>query len=47
MRPAVSTIFWVPVKKGWQAEQISSSKLLEVVFVLITLPQEQRISVNS
>ena len=32
IRPAVSTIFWVPVKKGWQAEQISTSMLLAVVW---------------
>jgi len=46
-RPVVSTSFWVPVKNGWQAEQISTERFLEVVFVLMTLPQEHLISLSS
>jgi hypothetical protein len=41
MRPAVSTSFCLPVKKGWQAEQISTCKFFTVERVSMTLPQAQ------
>jgi hypothetical protein len=34
-------IFWVPVKKGWQAEQISMRISGRVERVASTLPQAQ------
>ncbi len=45
MRPAVSTSFCLPVKNGWQLEQISTVMLSLVDPVSITLPQAQRILV--
>jgi len=43
MRPAVSMIFCLPVKNGWQAEQISMWKSPAVERVSMRLPQAQRI----
>src|SRR5262249_41801018 len=40
-RPAVSTSFCLPVKKGWHAEQISTWMLSFVERVSTTLPQAQ------
>ena len=45
--PAVSTSFCLPVKKGWQDEQISTLISLIVERVSITLPQAQVILVIS
>src|SRR5437667_9894665 len=42
-RPSVSTIFCVPVKNGWQLEQISSLMSPTVDRVLILYPQAQLI----
>src|SRR5262245_10978163 len=39
MRPAVSTYFSLPVKNGWQAEQISTFSSFLVLRVLKVLPQ--------
>jgi len=47
MRPAVSTSFCLPVKKGWQAEQISTLMSLVVERVSITFPHAQVIFVIS
>jgi hypothetical protein len=47
MRPAVSTSFCLPVKKGWQAEQISTLMSLMVERVSIIFPQAQVIFVIS
>ena len=47
MRPAVSTSFCLPVKKGWQAEQISTLMSLVVERVSMTFPQAQVIFVIS
>jgi hypothetical protein len=47
MRPAVSTSFCLPVKKGWQAEQISTLMSFTVERVSITFPQAQVIVVSS
>jgi hypothetical protein len=47
MRPAVSTSFCFPVKKGWQAEQISTLMSLTVDRVSITFPQAHLILVAS
>ena len=47
MRPAVSNSFCLPVKKGWQAEQISTLMSLTVERVSITFPQTQVILVIS
>jgi hypothetical protein len=42
----MSTSFIFPVKKGWQAEQISTEKVSPLVeAVSITLPQAQTILV--
>ncbi len=41
-RPAVSTNFCLPVKKGWQDEQISTPSLGWVLRVTNSLPQAQR-----
>src|ERR1700719_5091374 len=38
-RPVVSTYFILPVKKGWQAEQISTLMTLRVLRVTNLLPQ--------
>src|SRR5690348_5366619 len=40
-RPAVSTYFILPVKNGWQAEQISTVMFFLVLRVLNLLPQPQ------
>ena len=40
-RPSVSTSLYLPVKKGWQAEQISTWNEPRVLRVSITLPQAQ------
>src|SRR3954454_16359022 len=40
-RPAVSTNFCLPVKNGWQAEQISTFTLACVLRVTKLLPQAQ------
>src|ERR1700730_8291858 len=40
-RPVVSTNFILPVKKGWQAEQISTVMFFLVLRVLNLLPQPQ------
>src|SRR5262249_30007359 len=40
-RPSVSTSLYLPVKKGWQAEQISTWNEPRVERVSITLPQAQ------
>src|SRR5262249_61741371 len=40
-RPVVSTNFIFPVKKGWQAEQISTLMFFFVLRVLNLLPQPQ------
>jgi hypothetical protein len=40
-RPAVSTSFWRPVKKGWQLEQISSFRSPIVERVSNVFPQMQ------
>src|SRR3974390_2064973 len=40
-RPVVSTYFILPVKKGWQAEQISTVIFFLVLRVLKVLPQPQ------
>lgn len=45
-RPAVSTIFCLPVIKGWQLEQISVLMSFLVDLVWITLPQTQVIVVS-
>ena len=45
-RPAVSTIFCLPVIKGWQLEQISVLMSFLVERVWITLPQTQVIVVS-
>ena len=39
-RPAVSTNFCLPVKNGWQAEQISTAMRGSVLRVVNVLPQE-------
>jgi hypothetical protein len=41
MRPAVSRIFCLPVKNGWQDEQISMWKSPRVERVSMTAPQAQ------
>src|SRR5271157_1479952 len=41
-RPAVSTSFCLPVKKGWHLEQISTRILSVVEAVTNSLPQAQR-----
>src|SRR5438132_4429928 len=40
-RPVVSTYFILPVKKGWQAEQISTVMFFRVLRVANLLPQPQ------
>src|SRR5207302_7443449 len=40
-RPAVSTYFILPVKKGWHTEQISTVMFLRVLRVTNLLPQPQ------
>src|SRR5579884_2668717 len=40
-RPVVSTYFILPVKKGWQAEQISTVMFFLVLRVVKRLPQPQ------
>src|SRR5258707_14147635 len=40
-RPVVSTYFILPVKKGWQAEQISTMMFFLVLRVVNLLPQPQ------
>src|SRR5205823_9237890 len=40
-RPVVSTNFILPVKNGWQAEQISTVMFCRVLRVGILLPQPQ------
>src|SRR5260370_20003048 len=40
-RPVVSTNFILPVKKGWQAEQISTVMFFLVLRVVNLLPQPQ------
>jgi len=40
-RPAVSTNFCLPVKNGWQALQISTVILADVLRVVNALPQAQ------
>src|SRR6202011_4090018 len=40
-RPVVSTYFILPVKKGWQAEQISTVIFFRVLRVTNLLPQPQ------
>src|SRR5438132_8288271 len=40
-RPVVSTYFILPVKNGWQAEQISTVMFLRVLRVVNLLPQPQ------
>src|SRR5205085_7172075 len=40
-RPVVSTYFILPVKNGWQAEQISTVMFLRVLRVTNLLPQPQ------
>src|SRR2546429_9809945 len=45
-RPAVSTNFCWPVKKGWQELQIPTMMTGLVERVLITLPQGQRTSAS-
>ncbi len=40
-RPSVSTNFWLPVKNGWQAEQISTCSFSRVEPVVNVLPHEQ------
>src|SRR5207237_10026342 len=40
-RPVVSMYFILPVKKGWQAEQISTAMCFLVLRVLNLLPQPQ------
>src|SRR5262245_5134359 len=40
-RPVVSTYFILPVKNGWQAEQISTLMVFLVLRVLNLLPQPQ------
>ena len=47
IRPAVSTSFCLPVKNGWQAEQISTLMSLTVERVSITLPHTQVMVVGS
>src|SRR3990172_12448538 len=42
MRPAVSRIFCLPVKNGWQPEQISMWKSPRVERVSMTFPQAHR-----
>ena len=44
--PAVSTNFCLPVKNGWQAEQISTRIFFTVERVWITFPQAQVIVVS-
>src|SRR5262249_4419052 len=46
-RPVVSTYFILPVKKGWQAEQISTVMFLRVLRVTNLLPQPQVTVVSS
>src|SRR5207249_10935638 len=46
-RPAVSTNFCWPVKKGWQELQMPTIITGLVERVLITLPQAQRISAST
>src|SRR6516225_5184162 len=46
-RPAVSTNFCWPVKKGWHALQIPTIMTGLVERVLTTLPQAQRISAST
>lgn len=41
IRPAVSTTLCLPVKKGWQLEQMSTLRMLFVLRVWNTLPQAQ------
>jgi hypothetical protein len=43
MRPAVSNSFCLPVKNGWQFEQISTPKSPRVEKVSWTFPQAQEI----
>src|SRR5690554_4066337 len=46
-RPPVSTIFCLPVKKGWQAEQTSRFRSWpRVERVLISLPQEHLATIS-
>ena len=40
-RPSVSTSLYLPVKKGWQLEQISTWNEPRVLRVSMTLPQAQ------
>src|SRR5437868_15317475 len=46
-RPVVSTYFILPVKNGWQAEQISTVMFLRVLRVTNLLPQPQVTVVSS
>src|SRR5205807_2640676 len=46
-RPVVSTNFILPVKNGWQAEQISTVMFLRVLRVGILLPQPQVMTTSS
>src|SRR4051812_1226569 len=46
-RPVVSTNFILPVKNGWQAEQISTVMFLRVLRVVNLLPQPQVTVVSS
>src|SRR5689334_14360779 len=45
-RPSVSISFWRPVKKGWQAEQISRCSSGLVDRVLNVFPHAQRTSTS-
>lgn len=42
-RPWVSTNLYLPVKNGWQLEQISTENEPRVLRVVTTLPQAQEI----
>jgi len=46
MRPAVSTSFCLPVKKGWQFEQISTRISLAVERVTNSFPHAQWTRIN-
>jgi len=46
IRPAVSTNFSLPVKKGWQTLQMSTFNSGMVLRVLNVLPQPQRTTVS-
>src|SRR5260370_35348707 len=46
-RPVVSTYFILPVKNGWQAEQISTAMFFLVLRVVNLLPQPQVTVVSS